>query len=81
MKVTNTILVKLHKCSIVDEISLYTVCFQLQNSADELAGFEQSWSGNARRQMQLPSRSGSFGSKQSYYTVKFSCCTFLCEQR
>ncbi|AEE84646.1 unnamed protein product [Arabidopsis thaliana] len=29
---------------------------------DELAGFEQSWSGNARRQMQLPSRSGSFGS-------------------
>ncbi|XP_010434003.1 PREDICTED: uncharacterized protein LOC104718041 [Camelina sativa] len=29
---------------------------------DELADFEQSWSGNARRQMQLPGRSGSFGS-------------------
>ncbi|KAL1201675.1 hypothetical protein V5N11_006218 [Cardamine amara subsp. amara] len=29
---------------------------------DELADFEQSWSGNTRRQMQLPGRSGSFGS-------------------
>ncbi|EOA15563.1 hypothetical protein CARUB_v10005207mg [Capsella rubella] len=29
---------------------------------DELAGFEQTWSGNARRQMLLPGRSGSFGS-------------------
>ncbi|CAL9226484.1 unnamed protein product [Arabidopsis halleri] len=29
---------------------------------DELATFEQSWNGNARRQMQLPGRSGSFGS-------------------
>ncbi|CAE6182219.1 unnamed protein product [Arabidopsis arenosa] len=29
---------------------------------DELANFEQSWNGNARRQMQLPGRSGSFGS-------------------
>ncbi|XP_010436433.1 PREDICTED: uncharacterized protein LOC104720180 [Camelina sativa] len=29
---------------------------------DELADFEQSWNGNARRQMQLPGRSGSFGS-------------------